>query len=96
MRPMSTVRPPLTRSMTTCHDRRLVVVSLLDVVPRAQALGLLVREVDVAFLGLALFAHHVDFVAGLEPGLALVVQNFRQTATCLPTWRQYPRPRGWA
>ena len=36
------------------------------------------REVDVALFRLALFAHHVDLVAGLEPRLALVVENFRQ------------------
>ena len=36
------------------------------------------REVDVAFLSLALIAHDVDFVTGLEPGLALKVQNFRK------------------
>ncbi len=49
---------------------------LLDVVPRPQALRLLVREVDVALFRLALVAHDVDFIARLETGLALVVQNF--------------------
>src|SRR5205807_8123208 len=33
------------------------------------------REVDVALFGLALVAHHVDFVTGLELGIALVIEN---------------------
>ena len=44
-------------------DRGLVVVGLLDLVPRPQALGLVVREVDVAFFGVSLVAHHGDFLA---------------------------------
>ena len=59
-------------------DRLLLVVRLLDFFPGVNALRLLVREVDVAFLGLALVAHHVDLVAGLELGLALVIEHFRQ------------------
>ena len=48
----------------------------LNLVPRTQPLRLEVREVDVALFGFALLPHHVDFVAGLEPGLALVIENF--------------------
>ena len=59
-------------------DGLLFGVSLLDFFPRVDALRLLVREVDVAFLGRALVAHHVDLVAGLELGLALVIEHFRQ------------------
>ena len=59
-------------------DRLLFVVSLLDFFPGVNALRLLVREVDVAFLGLTLVAHDIDLVAGLELGLALVIENFRQ------------------
>ena len=59
-----------------CFDRLLVVIGLLNFVPCVNALRLLVREVDVAFLGLALVAHHVDFVAGLYLGLALVIEHF--------------------
>ncbi len=59
-----------------CLDRLLLVVRLLNLVPGAQPLRLLVGEVDVAFLGLTLVAHHVDFVAGLEAGIAGVVQHF--------------------
>ena len=59
-------------------DRLLLVVGLLDFFPGVNALRLLVREVDVAFLGLALVAHDVDLVAGLELGLALVIENLRQ------------------
>src|SRR5580658_2510332 len=59
-------------------DWLLFVVGLLDLFPGVNALRLLVREVDVAFLGLALLAHHIDFVAGLELGLALVIEHFRQ------------------
>ena len=57
-------------------DRLLLVVGFFDFVPGVNALRLLVRKVDVAFLGLALVAHHVDFVAGLELGLALVIEHF--------------------
>src|SRR6202047_3112699 len=35
------------------------------------------REVDVTLFGLALIPHYVDLVAGLELGLALVIENFR-------------------
>ena len=35
-------------------------------------------KVDIAFLGFALFPHHIDGIAGLELGLALVVQHFGQ------------------
>ena len=59
-------------------DRLLLVVGPLDLVPCAQPLRLLVREVDVALFGFALVAHHVDFVAGLELRLALVIEHFRE------------------
>src|ERR1700687_45823 len=35
------------------------------------------REVDVTLFGLALIPHYVDLVAGLELGLALGIENFR-------------------
>src|ERR1700739_3923693 len=59
-------------------DRLLLVIGGLDVVPRTQPLRLLMRKVDVAFLGFTLIAHHVDFVARLEAGFALVVENFSE------------------
>ena len=59
-----------------CLDRLLLVMRLLNLVPGAQTLRLLVGEVDVPFLGLALVAHDGDFVAGLEAGLARVVHHF--------------------
>ena len=34
------------------------------------------REIDVAFLSLALIPHDVDFVTGLEPRLALEIEHF--------------------
>src|ERR1700691_353110 len=33
------------------------------------------REVDIALFRLALLAHHVDLVPGLELGIALVIEN---------------------
>src|SRR5579871_1716431 len=59
-------------------DGLLVVVSLLDYFPGVNALRLLVREADVAFFGLALDAHDVDFIAGLELGIALMVEDLRE------------------
>src|SRR6185312_12905360 len=41
-------------------DRLLFVVRLLDLVPCAQSLRLLVGKIDVPFLGLALVAHDGD------------------------------------
>ena len=35
-------------------------------------------EIDVAFLGLPLIAHHIDFIAGLNLRLALMVKHFGQ------------------
>ncbi len=61
-----------------CLDRLLLVVGLLDFFPGMDALRLLEGEVDVAFLGLALGAHDLDLVAGLELGLALVIEHFSQ------------------
>ena len=58
-------------------DRLLLVVSALNLVPRPQPLCLQVREVDVALFGFTLVPHHVDLVAGLELGLALVIENLR-------------------
>src|ERR1022692_3615237 len=62
---MSTVRPPL-------------AVSFLHLVPGVNARRLLVREVDVAFLGVSLLAHHINFVARLYLRLAFVIQHFRE------------------
>ena len=59
-------------------DRLLLVVRLLNFFPGVDALRLLVRQPDVSLLGFALIAHDIDFVAGLELWLALVVQNFRE------------------
>src|ERR1700686_3516908 len=58
-------------------DRLLFVISALNLVPRPQALRLQVRQVDVALFGFALIPHYVDLIAGLELGLALVIENFR-------------------
>src|SRR5208282_106969 len=57
-------------------DGLLFVVSALNFVPRTETLGLQVREVDVALFGFTFLAHDVDLVTGLEPGLALVIENF--------------------
>ena len=35
-------------------------------------------KVDVALFSLALLAHHVDFIAGLDLGFAFVVEHFGQ------------------
>jgi len=59
-------------------DRLLLVVSLFNFFPGMDALRLLEGEIDVAFLGFALGAHDLDLVAGLELGLALVIEHFRQ------------------
>ena len=59
-------------------DGLLFVMSLLDFFPGMNALRLLMRQVDVAFFGLALVAHHVDFVARLEFGVSLVIEHFRE------------------
>ena len=59
-------------------DRPLFVVGFLDLIPSAQLLRLLMREIDVPFLSLALVAHDGDFVAGLELGLAFVIKHLRQ------------------
>jgi hypothetical protein len=56
-------------------DRLFLVVSGLDVIPGTQSLRLLVREVDVAFFGFPFIPHHIDFVARLEAGFALVIQH---------------------
>ena len=58
-------------------DRSLIVEGLLDLVPGAQALRLLVREVDVALFGVAGLAHHGDLVAALNGHVAFVVLEFR-------------------
>ena len=47
---------------------------LLDGVPHAEALGLLVAD-EVAALGLFAFDNHVDHFTGLEPDCAGVIQN---------------------
>ncbi len=59
-------------------DGLLLVVGLFDFFPGVNALRLLVREVDVAFFGLALVAHDVDFIAGLELGIALMIEHLRK------------------
>src|SRR5579864_1187901 len=59
-----------------CLDRLLFVMSLFDFFPSVNALRFLVREVDVALFGFAFFAHHVDFIAGLELRIAFVIKHF--------------------
>src|SRR5581483_9648568 len=44
-------------------DRLLFVMRLLDFVPGMQALRLLMREIDVTFLGFTLLAHDINFLA---------------------------------
>ena len=58
-------------------DRRLVVEGLLDLVPGAQPLRLLVGEVDVALFGVAGLAHDGDLVAALDRDVAFVVLKLR-------------------
>ena len=59
-------------------DWLFLVIGLLDLFPGMNALGLLVRKRDVTFLGLALVAHHVDFVARLKLWLAFVIEDLRK------------------
>src|ERR1700685_819061 len=59
-------------------NRLLLVIGFLNLIPRAQLLSFLVREVDVAFLSFTLIAHYINFVAGLESGLALKIQHLGQ------------------
>jgi hypothetical protein len=59
-------------------DRALLVVSFFYFVPGVKAGCFLVRKIDVAFLCLALLAHHFDFVAGLNLRLALVIEHLGQ------------------
>ena len=61
-----------------CLNRSLLVISLFDLIPGAQALCLLVRQVDVALFCRALFAHDFDLVPWLELGVPLVVHHLRQ------------------
>ena len=56
-------------------DHQLIVERLLQVVPDAQARGLLVREQNVAFGALAVIDHHVDHVAGLHGDVAAGVRE---------------------
>ena len=58
-------------------DRSLVVIGLLDFVPGAQSLRLLVGEVDVALFRVARLAHDGDFIAGLDRDVAFVVGELR-------------------
>ena len=57
--------------------RGLVVEGLLDLVPGAQPLRLLVGEVDVALFGVAGLAHDGDLVAALHRDVAFVVLELR-------------------
>src|SRR5581483_114456 len=67
-------------ALDTFHDHGLdgllLVVGLFDIVPGSQARCLLMRKVNVAFLSRTLVAHYVDFVTGLELGIAFVIQHF--------------------
>src|SRR5258708_2089285 len=56
------------------HDRSLVGGSLLDNIPHAQALGLLVAD-EVSTFGLLALDDHVDDVAGVKLNRAGVLQN---------------------
>src|ERR1039458_1023481 len=56
----------------------LFAVSFLHLIPGVNARRLLVREVDVAFLGVSLLAHHINFVARLYLRLAFVIQHYRE------------------
>ena len=51
-------------------DVALIVVGLFDGLPGMGALRLLMRELGIAFLGLAMLHHDQDLVAGLELGIA--------------------------
>jgi hypothetical protein len=50
-------------------DRPLLVVSFFHLVPGVDPRSLLVREVDVTFLGLPFLAHHLNLVPGFTFGL---------------------------
>ena len=56
------------------HDRGLVVGGLLNGVPHAEALGLLVAD-EIAAFGLFALDDHVDHFAGLELDCAGVIDN---------------------
>ena len=59
-------------------NRLVFAVGLFNVIPGAESLGFQEREVDVSLFVLTLVAHDVNFVAGLEPGIALMVQHLGQ------------------
>src|ERR1022692_2982312 len=58
-------------------DRSLVVVRFLNLVPRMQTLRLLVREMDVAFFGVAGLAHDCNLIPAFDRDVAFVVGKFR-------------------
>ena len=53
-------------------------MSFFYFLPGVNARRLLMREVDVAFLGLPLLPHYFDFVARLHLRLALVIEHLRK------------------
>ena len=70
--PISTVTPPLTRPSTVPVIGAFSLVGLLDGVPDAMALRLLIAQ-QIAALGLLTLHHHVDHIAGMQLGLTGVV-----------------------
>ena len=58
-------------------DCRFVVERFLNLVPRAQTLRLLVRQIDVTLFRVTRLAHHRDFIAALQRYIALVVLELR-------------------
>ncbi len=74
---MSTVKPSFDAIDDARLNRSLIVEGLLNLVPGAQALRLLVREVDVALFGVARLAHDGDLIAALHGHVAFVVLEFR-------------------
>src|SRR5208283_2862090 len=69
-------QPPLDAINNAGGYRSLVVEGLLNLVPCAQPLRLLVREVDVAFFGVAGLAHDGDLVTALHADVAFVIMQF--------------------
>src|SRR5258708_5734234 len=59
-------------------DRPLLLVSPFHFVPGMEARRFLMREIDVAFFGLSLLAHHLNFVTRLHLRLAFLIEHLRQ------------------
>ena len=79
-RPMSTIRPPLTTSITEPVDDAVVLLDLLDVAPGALVLRALLGQDEAAFLVLLLENEGLDLVADLDDLVGVDVVLDRELA----------------